>query len=99
MVRRCWVILLAAEGVANRRIGPEVGLSENQVGVWRQRFETERLAGLKDRRRSGQPRVYGHDERLKIVATATSRRPQSDSHWSHRCWQSLCPSWAYPFRR
>jgi transposase len=52
--------------------------------VWRQRFETERLAGLKDRRRSGRPRIYGHDERLKIVATATSRRPQFDSHWSHR---------------
>jgi hypothetical protein len=30
MVRRCWVILLAAEGVASRRIAPEVGLSETR---------------------------------------------------------------------
>jgi transposase len=84
MLRRCWVILLAADGVASRRIAPEVGLNENQVGLWRHRFETERLSGLEDRRRSGRPRVYGHDERIKIVATATSVRPAFDSQWSHR---------------
>src|SRR5271170_6173735 len=84
MVRRCQVILMAAEGVPNRRIAPEVGLNENQVGLWRRRFETERLAGLEDRRRSGRPRIYGHDERLRIVAAATSERPEFDSQWSHR---------------
>jgi hypothetical protein len=84
MVPRCWVILMAAEGVANRRIAPEVGLSENQVGIWRHWFESQRLAGLEDRRRSGRPRVYGHDERIKIVATATSVRPECDSQCSHR---------------
>jgi transposase len=84
MVRRCLVVLMAADGVPNRRIAPEVGLSENQVGVWRRRFEKERLAGLEDLRRSGRPRVYGHDERLKIVAAATSQRPEFDSQWSHR---------------
>ncbi len=84
MVRRCQVVLLAADGVPNRRIAPEVGLNENQVGVWRKRFETDRLAGLDDRRRSGRPRVYGHDERLRIVAAATSQRPTIESQWSHR---------------
>jgi transposase len=84
MVRRCQVILLAAEGVPNRRIAPEVGLNENQIGVWRHRFETERLAGLEDRKRSGRPRIYGHDERLQIVAAATSAKPEFDSQWSHR---------------
>jgi transposase len=84
MVRRCQVVLLAAEGLANRRIAPEVGLNENQVGVWRRRFEAERLAGLEDRQRSGRPRIYGHDERLRIVAAATSEKPEFDSQWSHR---------------
>lgn len=83
MARRCRIILLAADGVASRRIAPEVGMNENQVGVWRKRFEAERLAGLKDRARSGRPRVYGHDERLKIVATATSTTPEWASQWSH----------------
>jgi transposase len=84
MVRRCRVVLLAAEGVPNRRIALEVGINENQVGVWRKRFEADRLAGLEDRPRVGRPRRYGHDDRLAIVAKATGERPAVDSQWSHR---------------
>jgi transposase len=84
MLRRCRLVLLAAEGVPNRRIAPEVGINENQVAVWRRRFEAERLAGLEDRARSGRPRVYGHDERLKIIETVTATTPEVESQWSHR---------------
>lgn len=84
MLRRCRVVLLAADGMANRRIAPEVGINENQVAVWRRRFETERVAGLEDRPRSGRPRVYGHDERLKIIETVTATTPEVESQWSHR---------------
>ena len=84
MVRRCRVVLLAAEGLPSRRIAPEVGLNENQVAVWRHRFAAERLAGLQDRPRSGRPRVYGHDDRLKIIETVTAKTPEVDSQWSHR---------------
>jgi transposase len=84
MVKRARIVLLASEGLANRRIGQLVGMDEHNVGVWRRRFETERLAGLEDRPRSGRPRIYGHDERVKIVAKATSERPETESHWSHR---------------
>ncbi|HUF96324.1 MAG TPA: IS630 family transposase [Acidimicrobiia bacterium] len=83
-VKRARVVLLAAEGVANRRIGEMVGMDQHYVGVWRRRFETDRLPGLEDRPRSGRPRVYGHDERVRIVAKATSERPETESHWSHR---------------
>jgi transposase len=84
MVRRCKVVLLAAEGLPSRRIAPMVGLSEDQVGTWRRRFERERLSGLEDRPRSGRPRLYDHDVRVRIVAKATEERPSYDSHWSHR---------------
>jgi transposase len=84
MVRRCRLVLLAADGVPNRQIAPQVGINQNQVGLWRHRFETERLAGLEDRPRSGRPRVYGHDERLKIVETVTAKVPEVESQWSHR---------------
>jgi len=83
MVQRCRAMLLAADGVPNRRIAPQVGINENQIGLWRKRFESERLAGLDDRPRSGRPRVYGHDDRVRIVATATSK-PEVTSQWSHR---------------
>jgi transposase len=78
------VVLLAADGLPNRRIAAEVDLAQEYVGMWRRRFEKDRLKGLDDLPRSGRPRVYGHDERLKIVAAATSARPEFDSQWSHR---------------
>ena len=59
-------------------------MDQHQVGLWRRRFEAERLAGLDDRRRPGRPRIYGHDERLKIVETVTATTPEVESQWSHR---------------
>ena len=81
--QRARAILMAADGVPNRQIGPAVGMDERYVGVWRKRFELERLAGLEDRPRSGRPRVYDHDARVRIVATATSTKPEWASQWSH----------------
>jgi transposase len=92
MVRRCRIVLMAAGGVPNRQIAAEVSINENQVGVWRRRFEKDRLKGLDDLSRSGRPRRYGHDERLKIVAAATSERPEFDSQWSHRLLADLSAS-------
>lgn len=83
MVRRCRIVLLAAEGVPNTKIAPQVGINHWQVGDWRRRFETERVAGLDDRPRPGRPRLYGHDDRVKIVATVTSTKPDNASQWSH----------------
>jgi hypothetical protein len=48
MVRRARVVLLAAEGWLNRRIALEVGLLENSVGLWRRRFDKDRMAGLQE---------------------------------------------------
>lgn len=84
MVKRCRLVLAAADGVPSRQIAERVGMDQHQVGVWRHRFEADRLAGLEDRPRSGRPRTYGHDERLKIVETVTARAPQVESQWSHR---------------
>jgi transposase len=84
MVKRCRIVLAAADGVPLRQIAERVGIDQHQVGVWRRRFEAARLAGLDDRPRSGRPRTYGHDERLKIIETVTARTPQVESQWSHR---------------
>lgn len=83
-VKRARVILAAADGMANRRIASEVGLSEEYVGKWRRRFVSRRLAGLEDRHRSGRPRVYGEDVRLEIVAIATRAEGVPHRQWSHR---------------
>jgi transposase len=81
--KRARIVLLAAEGVPNRQIGPLLSMNQHTVAHWRHRFEAERLAGLEDRPRSGRPLVYGHDQRLRIVATVTQQPPDPSSHWSH----------------
>jgi transposase len=84
MVKRARIVLLAADAVPNRQIANTVAMSEEYVGVWRRRFERERFAGLEDRPRPGRPRVYDHDDRLKIIETVTATTPQVESQWSHR---------------
>ena len=58
-------------------------MNQHTVSHWRHRFEAERLAGLEDRPRPGRPLVYGHDQRLPILATVTQQPPDPASHWSH----------------
>jgi transposase len=82
--QRARIVLLAADGVPNRQIAQQVVMSEEYVGTWRRRFAEKRFEGLKDMKRSGRPRKYGHDERLRVVAAATAERPEFDSEWSHR---------------
>jgi transposase len=82
--QRARIVLLAAQGVPNRQIAKDVGMAEEYVGLWRRRFADKRLEGLEDCKRSGRPRKYGHDERLRVVAAATAERPAFDSNWSHR---------------
>ena len=75
--RRDWqrarIVLLASEGLSAPVIGEAVGMSRNQVGVWRRRYASEGLEGLSDRPRPGRPRVYGPEERLVLVKTITTR--------------------------
>ena len=81
--KRARIVLLAADGIPNRQIAAGVGMNQHTVAHWRHRFEAERLAGLQDRKRPGRPLVYGHDQRLRIVATVTQQPPDPASHWSH----------------
>lgn len=85
MLRRCRVILLAAEGTVSRHISEEVGLREQWVAHWRREFVRRRVGGLVDAPWSGRPRRVGHDECLKIGAAATSAKEVGDpvSTWNY----------------
>ncbi|MGH9224884.1 MAG: IS630 family transposase, partial [Acidimicrobiales bacterium] len=80
--QRARIVLLAADGMSNRAIGELVGMHYNQVGVWRQRFAADGLAGLLDGDRPGRPPVYGHDDVLLLVKTVTENPPDEATRWT-----------------
>jgi len=58
LARRARIVLLAAEGVPLRHIGPRLGVSRTVVRDWLDRFRARRLAGLQDQPRPGRPRRF-----------------------------------------
>lgn len=54
-VVRAEIVLLAANGLANKEIGERLDTPRPVVSKWRQRFFRERLAGLEERPRRGRP--------------------------------------------
>ena len=74
---RARIILLAAGGMANKEIHKALQVNKNVVNLWRRRFHEERLEGLKDRPGRGRKRIYGHDERLKVIAKGCEKPPEA----------------------
>jgi hypothetical protein len=58
LVRRGQMILLVADAHSVSETARRVGVERWIVRLWARRFQTERLAGLKDRPRSGRPPVF-----------------------------------------
>lgn len=58
MYLRAKVVLLAGDGYTNTEISRKLDYHRNCVVEWRRRFAEEGIAGLRDRKRSGRPRVF-----------------------------------------
>jgi len=54
-VVRARMILMAAQGLGNDEIAARLDTRREVVSQWRQRFFTDRLAGLDERARPGRP--------------------------------------------
>lgn len=84
-VKRAQIILGCADGRSIRQMSIEVGMDQHQAGIWRKRFIKHRVDGLNDVQRPGRPRRFGHDERMRLAAVATSERVDPDlvTSWTH----------------
>jgi transposase len=81
---RAGIVLDCAAGLSGGEVAERHQTSQQTVTKWRRRFAGQRLAGLSDAPRSGQPRRHG-DEQVKAVLDATlNRRPRQATHWSVR---------------
>jgi len=81
-VQRAKAVLMAADGKSNSEITKECRLSKVSVCRWKKSFTEKRLEGLKDIPRSGRPRIYMHDDVLKVINTACSKPPEPETHWT-----------------
>src|SRR5437868_790262 len=84
--RRAEIVLRAADGASNTAIATAVGVARHTVQHWRDRFATERLAGLRDRPHCPPPRRYQAPQQAAIVVLAC-RAPaevgwEGQTHWS-----------------
>lgn len=81
---RARIVLACAEGRQNKEVAKELGVCNQTVGKWRERFASDRLAGLVDAPRSGTPRTIS-DEKVEEVLTKTLEGPpENRTHWSRR---------------
>lgn len=60
LVERAKIVLACLSGKRNDQVAAEMNLRPNTVGIWRNRFATQGLSGLRDQARSGKPATYDH---------------------------------------
>lgn len=84
LVTRARLVLLAAEGMANKAIAEKLSLSQQSVSMWRQRFLKQGLRGLHDELRPGRPRSVSDEKVAQLVHKTLSLQPKDGTHWTVR---------------
>jgi transposase len=85
LVERSRIVLRAADGLQDREIAAELGITPEKAARWRKRFlegGTEALA--KDAPRPGRGRTIKDRKVASIVKLTTSSKPANATHWSTR---------------
>lgn len=85
LVTRARIVLAAADGAENQDIAADLGLARGTVVTWRNRFATERLAGI-ERERPGRGRKATQRKHWArtIVEVTLHTTPKNATHWSVR---------------
>src|SRR5919106_2793264 len=81
---RCRIVLACAEGGSNVEIAKRLGIYDDTVGKWRNRFIDRRLDGLHDEPRPGKPRTIGDDDVERVIVKTLEETPTNATHWSTR---------------
>jgi putative transposase len=81
---RARIVLLAADGQSNTAIAEQLGLSKPTVGMWRQRYLTQRVQGLYDELRPGGPRTLRDEQIATLIRRTLKTKPTDGTHWTCR---------------
>jgi transposase len=80
-VERAKIILQSIDGKQNIDIAEYFNTTPAKVGLWRNRFAKDRLAGLNDLPRSGKPATYTEEHRNKILLLLKDPPPEGQAAW------------------
>jgi transposase len=82
---RALIVLMAAEGKTNRKIGMSLGITEGKVARWRGRFIDQGRAGIEqDAPGRGRKPTYPPEIVSMVVRRTTRQKPKAATHWSRR---------------
>ena len=81
---RARIVLAYAEGASTSEVAQRVRAIPHTVRKWRQRFIEQRLDGLLDAPRPGQPRKITDAKVEEVLAMTLERKPREATHWSSR---------------
>jgi putative transposase len=84
LVARAWLVLWAAQGVANQEIVARLAWSKATVGKWRRHFVEHRLAGIYDELRPGRPRSVSEQQIAVLLRRTLKQKPPLGTHWTVR---------------
>jgi len=82
MRQRARIVLLAADGMATRAIGREVGCTTGTASKWRVRFAKDRLGGLSETGNRGAAPKYTAQTDQRILAQLDTPVPAGYGRWS-----------------
>ena len=81
---RARIILECVGGLNNAAVAAKLRTTGFTVGLWRNRFIAEGIAGLGDEPRPGAPREIGDEKIEPIVRLTLEKTPKGATHWSSR---------------
>src|ERR1700727_2662504 len=84
LAERSRIVLAAAEGLKNTEIAERLGVHRGMVTKWRNRFAVDRLDGLCDEPRPGQPRKLTDQKIDEVITKTLESAPRDATHWSTR---------------
>ena len=85
LVLRAEIVLRAVKGKQNKEFDEELETLQKTVGLWRNRFAEQRLAGIeKDAPGRGRPQRIKTKQVAEIVRLTTQEDPPNATQWSTR---------------
>jgi transposase len=80
---RARIVLGSAAGESIHTLSDRLKITERTVCLWRRRYASDGLDGLRNRPRAGRPRRITAAQEQAVVS-ATLRKPKTATHWSVR---------------